>query len=148
MAKKEETIGDRLEATRKSEGLTQSDFCAILGIGRTSYSYYVRGERDVPVSVLSLLFEKYSIDPFYMIYGEHSDQAMQRKSSALNEIRDIGIAVENRAKEKGVELTADERWRVISHIYTLSIVNDEQVDVASNRGEFLIDNFMETSGYG
>lgn len=148
LAQKQETIGERLEATRRTTGLTQSDFCNILGIGRTSYSYYIRGEREVPVSVLAILFEKYSVDPFWMIYGEHSDQAMQRKSNALHEIREIGIAVENRAKDRGIELSADERWRIIAQVYTLSIVNDDRVDIGSNRGDFLIDNFMEARKSG
>ena len=140
------TIGERLNSIRKREGLSQSAFCEALDISRTSLQNYVKGEREIPISMLSLLMEKWSIDPVWMIEGDSSETAMKRKADVLQQIKEIGIALEARAEELGIELNSESRWRLVSQIYTLAIVQSGKFKIEAAKSAFFIDSIFVNNG--
>lgn len=141
-----DTIGKRLDSIRRREGLSQSAFCSALSISRTSLQNYVKGEREIPASTLALLLEKWSIDPAWMMEGDSSDTAMKRKAEILQQIKDIGMALESRAEEKGIELSSDERWRLVSQIYTIAIIQTGAFDTEKAKSDFFIDSVFTNNG--
>lgn len=140
-------IGDRLEQVRKREGLSQGDFCAALGISRSSLLNYARGDRDIPTSIIAKLLELYSVDPSWMIQGDHSEAALRQKSEILAQIRSISLAVERRAMSRGLSLSPEDRWRVTSQLYTLAVVQTGDVDVERSTSDFVLDQAFENNGY-
>ncbi len=140
-------IGSRLDEVRKREGLSQGEFCKALGISRTSLQNYVRGGRDIPTSILARLLELYSVDPSWMIQGDISETALRNKSEILAQIRAIGLAVENRAAEREIALSPEERWRVTSQLYTVAVVQTGKADIERSTSNFVLDQVFESNGY-
>lgn len=139
-------IGSRLERVRRMEGLSQGKFCDALEISRTSLQNYVRGDRELPLSVLARLLEQFAIDPVWIMYGDDSAVGMQHKSKILTEIRSIGIAVEKRAVARNMVLTTEERWRLVTQIYTaLMLVETADKQIPPN--DFILDQMFESNGY-
>lgn len=145
--KSDQTVGSRLDEVRRRKGLSQEKFCEILGVSRSSLHKYVSDERDVPLSVLSILLEQFGIDPVWIMYGDESDIAMRRKADILTDIREIGLAVERRADELGIALTADERWRVVSQIYTAAIMQGAAYDRERATRDFVVDSMLSNNGH-
>lgn len=143
-----QTIGERLDIVRKREGFSQAEFAELLGISRSSLQNYLKDERDIPTSILSKLLEKLSIDPSWMIQGDVSESAMQQKSNILQQIKEIGLAVEKRASELDIRLTADERWRLVSQIYAMAIVQNAEFSMQQATSNFFIDTMFRNNGYG
>ncbi|MFS4439514.1 helix-turn-helix domain-containing protein [Paracoccaceae bacterium GXU_MW_L88] len=139
-----DTIGHRLERVRRMEGVSQGKFCEILGISRTSLQNYVRGDRDIPISVLATLLEQYAVDPIWMMYGDESDVGMRHKADILAEIRNIGIALERRAEERRIVLSVEERWRLVSQIYTAHILQSVRFGERRAAEHFLVDSMLES----
>lgn len=139
-------IGSRLERIRRIEGLSQAEFCDVLDISRTSLQNYVRGDREIPLSILATLLERFAVDPVWMMYGDVPEFGMRQKSSILAEIRTIGMALERRADERDITLTAEERWKLVSQVYTaFSLQNDPGRSVSQT--SFIIDQMIESNGY-
>lgn len=142
-----DTIGHRLERVRRMEGVSQGEFCKELGISRTSLQNYVRGDRDIPISVLATLLEMYAVDPIWMMYGDESDVGMRHKADILAEIRNIGLALERRAEERGFTLSVEDRWRLVSQIYTAHILQNGRFGEKRAADHFLVDSMLENHGY-
>ncbi|MEP2527661.1 MAG: helix-turn-helix transcriptional regulator [Shimia thalassica] len=139
-------IGQRLERVRRIEGLSQGKFCEALGISRTSLQNYTRGDRDLPLPVLAVLLEKFATDPIWLMYGDESNVSMRHKSSLLAEIRGIGIALEERAAQRGIVLSGEERWRLVSQIYTALLMNGN-ADQKALPNDFILDQMLENNGH-
>lgn len=139
-------IGQRLERVRRIEGLSQGKFCEALGISRTSLQNYVRGDRDIPLPVLAMLLEKFATDPIWLMYGDESDVSMRHKSGILAEIRSIGIALEERAALRSIVLSGEERWRLVSQIYTALLLNGS-ADQKAPPNDFILDQMLENNGH-
>lgn len=142
-----EGIGERLDRVRKRQGLSQKDFCTALGISRSSLLNYVRGDRDMPTSILAKLLELYSVDPSWMVKGDASDATLRQKSDILAEVRKISLAVERHAAERSTPLTPEERWKLISQFYTLAIVHEEAANIDSAKGRFALDQAFQNNGF-
>lgn len=142
-----EAIGERLERVRKRQGLSQHDFSSALGISRSSLLNYVRGDRDIPTSILAKLLELYSVDPSWMVQGDASDATFRQKSDILAQIRQISMAVERRAAERAIPLTPEERWQLTSQLYTLAIVQEDAADIDSAKGNFALDQVFANNGF-
>lgn len=144
----EQTVGERLDLVRRREGLSQEAFAQLLGVSRSSLKYYIGDERDIPTSVLATLLEKLSVDPSWMISGDVSEAAMKQKTAILEQIREIGLAIELRATELSVKLTPDERWRLVSQIYTMAIVQNSEFPTQNVTSNFFLDTMFRNNGYG
>lgn len=142
-----DSIGERLDTVRKREGFSQHGFAQALGISRSTLQNYLKGDRDIPTSILSILLEKFSVDPSWMIRGSTSSAAMQEKASDFEQLREIGMAIEKRVIVLGLELTPEERWRLISQVYTLSIVQSGKLDTQQATNDFFIDNMVANNDF-
>lgn len=143
-----QTIGGRLELIRKREGLSKGAFAEFLGISRTCLHNYLKDDRDIPTSVLSKLLEKLSIDPLWMIQGDLSESAMQKKMHIFQQIKEIGLAIERRANRLDIQLTADERWRLLSQVYITTIAPNAEISTQQVTSDFFLNVVFGNNGYG
>ena len=67
--KQDTIIGHRLLSIREVFGLTQIDMAERLGITSRAYANYERGEREMPLAVLRELYERFGIDPVWIMTG-------------------------------------------------------------------------------
>ncbi len=62
-------VGNRLIALRSSAGLSQKMFAERLGVSARAYQNWERGEREIPAVMLSVLYEKFRVDPMWILSG-------------------------------------------------------------------------------
>ncbi len=67
-------IGKRLQEARKHLGYKQSDFAQALGVTDEHYRKYELGSSGIPIDKVAVLFEKFGIDPTYLITGKVSEE--------------------------------------------------------------------------
>lgn len=65
-------IGKRLQEARKRLGYKQSDFAQALGVTDEHYRKYELGASGIPIDKVQILFEKFCLDPTYLITGKIS----------------------------------------------------------------------------
>lgn len=67
-------IGKRLQEARKRLGYKQSDFAQALGVTDEHYRKYELGASGIPIDKVQILFEKFCLDPTYLITGKASGE--------------------------------------------------------------------------
>lgn len=65
-------IGKRLQESRKRLGYKQYDFAQALGVTDEHYRKYELGSSGIPIEKVQMLFEKFGLDPTYLITGRVS----------------------------------------------------------------------------
>lgn len=65
-------IGQRLKSARENSGYTQETFAETLNVGVEHYSKLENGMYGLQPEKMLILYEKYKIDPTYLITGEHN----------------------------------------------------------------------------
>lgn len=128
-----ETIGMRFQKVRKKANMTQTEFCNVLGISRSSYSNYGNDKRDIPSSIISILSKKFDVDPLWLVDGDYSKKSMDIKLNELEEIRKIETSIIRRAEDLKIPLNAKERWRLVSLVHSMMARNDKTTIEASDR---------------
>ncbi len=63
-------FGDRLREAIYSAGIKPADIARDLGVSQNAVSGWVRSIREPKFEVLEFLFQKYGINPLYVIAGE------------------------------------------------------------------------------
>jgi transcriptional regulator with XRE-family HTH domain len=110
-------IGQRLAAVRAKAGLIQQTFAERLGLSPRAYHNYERGEREIPVALLTALYEAYRIDPLWILMGPGSDpvQADARPDPVL--LEDVVLAVDRWLKRRRKTLPLAKRAHLIRLLY-------------------------------
>lgn len=67
-----QTIAKNIKLMREASNYTQADVAAFLGVGRSAYSNYESGERELPLSCMEKLADLYGCDA-YLMYEQDSD---------------------------------------------------------------------------
>lgn len=62
----------RLVATRKALGLSQQDFAAAMGVGRTAYTNWESAERSIDPHAVARLWEVYGVTLDWIFRGDMS----------------------------------------------------------------------------
>lgn len=67
-----EDMGERLGKIRKDSGLNQVPFAEELEVSQSAYNTYERGNREIPMKLLRLLYIKFNVNPTWMLTGQGS----------------------------------------------------------------------------
>ncbi|MCE8006315.1 helix-turn-helix transcriptional regulator [Aestuariivita sp.] len=116
-------LGNRLAAVRNMARLSQEEMSQKLGISRSAYQNYERGQRDLTAHLMLQIYEVFDVDPLWMLEGDTEDGKNRRHEEIAVAYRKIGIAVERRIIERGLTVIPEKKWDAI---------------------EFLFDEFMNT----
>lgn len=60
----------RISQVRQHLELSQEKMAERLGVSLRGYANYERGERAIPIDLLRALYDKYSVDPIWLLTGE------------------------------------------------------------------------------
>ena len=63
-------IAKNIKLLRQASNYTQEDIASFLGIGRSAYSNYESGDRELPLSCMEKLADLYGCDA-YMLYEQN-----------------------------------------------------------------------------
>ncbi len=125
-------LGARLSAVRRQAKLSQEEMAEKLGVSRSAYQYYERGERDLTGSLLLKVFEQFGVDPLWILEGD-SETGMSRRELEISQAyRNIGLAVENRINESNLVVSTDKKWDAIDFLFAefLEAEQSQPVEVA------------------
>lgn len=139
-------LGGRLEQIQKQQGLTQGELCELLNVSRTSLQLYIKGKRDIPVSALAKLFDKYSVDPVWMMYGDEKGGLTSFERSFFEQLQEIDEKLRKKLADRNIQLNQSIRLKVIKHVYSvLKISSGKGIDQVKILGESL-DTALELVG--
>lgn len=110
-------IGRRLGAARDRVRLSQNEFAERLGISPRAYQNYERGEREVPATVLRLLYEAFGIDPLWVLIGPGMDPSGADAPVPLDLVEQIVVAVESRLQRSHKQLPPEKKGRLVRLLY-------------------------------
>ena len=65
-------MNNKLKALRKNSALTQKQIADVIGIDRSTYSYYENGKASPSLEVLVKIAKVFNVTLDYIIYGEES----------------------------------------------------------------------------
>ena len=103
------TTSERLAALRKELDFTQGEFSEKVGISRSAYINYERGERELPSAFVVKLHELFSIDPTWLLTGEGA-----RTSERKNEFVEAAVlAVRSFAMLKKLEVDPEREAKLV-----------------------------------
>lgn len=66
------TVAKNIKLMREASNYTQENIASFLGIGRSAYSNYESGERELPLSCMEKLADLYGCDA-YLMYEQNVD---------------------------------------------------------------------------
>ncbi|SHH99057.1 helix-turn-helix domain-containing protein [Marivita hallyeonensis] len=110
-------LGHRLAAVRNMARLSQEEMSQALGISRSAYQNYERGQRDLTAQLLLEVYEKFDVDPLWMLEGDSEDGKNRRHEEIATAYRKIGIAVERRIMDRGLSVTPEKKWDAIDFLF-------------------------------
>ncbi|KZL19544.1 transcriptional repressor DicA [Pseudovibrio axinellae] len=132
-----EDLGARIEAIRKKAGLRQLDFCKVLGVSRASLHNYMKGERDLPSSILLTLHREFQADPSWVLLGEGEKSLSEHEKIIAENTLLIGKVVDERILELGMTVRPEKRDETVLFFlaefkknrtgYTLEVENVDRV---------------------
>lgn len=110
-------MGERLAAVRNMSKLSQEDMCRRLGISRSAFQNYERGQRVLPAELLLKVYEEFDVDPLWMLEGDTETGKSRRHDEVTQAYRKIGLAVENRISERKLTVTPEKKWDAIDFLF-------------------------------
>ncbi len=81
--KRNQEIGERVRAIRKSLRLEQTDLAKEMGVSQAGISLYEKGEIETPLSFLDSLKKKYGVSSEWVIFGTGRMTAKKRKKRGV-----------------------------------------------------------------
>ena len=124
-------LGHRLAAVRNMARLSQEEMSQALGISRSAYQNYERGQRDLTAQLLLEVYEKFDVDPLWMLEGDSEAGKNRRHEQIASANRKIGVAVERRIIERGLTVTPEKKWDAIDFLFDEFL----NTDSFANEGE-------------
>lgn len=122
-------LGRRLTAVRTAAGTSQGAFAESLGLSLRAYANYERGEREMPVALYRALYERYGIDPIWLLEGPGEQPV--RASSRLVDMtlaEQVIDEVDRRLKTIHKRIRPEARRRILKAVYALSAERGELVE--------------------
>lgn len=103
-------LGQRLKSERERVGMTQPDFAAIAGVGKTTV---INWEKDAssPTAVQLLAFKEAGVDVVYVITGERADQPPSHQVS--DSVRPYGLSADEDALLKAYRRSTPEARAIV-----------------------------------
>jgi len=120
-------LGLRLAAVRRGENLSQEEMSQRLGISRSAYQNYERNQRDFTAQLLLKVLEEFAVDPLWMLVGDSDDGRDPRSEKLAKDYRVVGISVERRIADRGLQISPEKKWDAIEFLLD-EIPNTDDLD--------------------
>ncbi|WP_244973312.1 helix-turn-helix domain-containing protein [Paraburkholderia rhynchosiae] len=104
---------------REHLGLSQDKMARQLGLSLRAYANYERGERAIPIELLRGLYERFSVDPVWLLSGDGSmildrDVRYRLDQKTLDSVL---VSVERIEQRLEAPLDAKKKARLIGLLY-------------------------------
>ena len=123
--------------------MSQAEMAAKLKISRTAYHNYIRGEREIPVSVLDGVEREFGFDPIWMLRGESKTGLNTREDEMLDIMGQIFCALDNRILERGINISPEKRWIMMSRLFADFKTKQRLTSGEPNMNDLSIDTYVE-----
>jgi transcriptional regulator with XRE-family HTH domain len=100
-------ISQLLLEIRKAFSLSQNEMANNLGVTRSAYQHYERGERDTPWEIAELFFRNYQIDPVLAFFENGEEIIDDRNLRIIRIYQEANDFVRDRAALKKKALTKE-----------------------------------------
>ncbi|MFT6530956.1 MAG: transcriptional regulator with XRE-family HTH domain [Limimaricola cinnabarinus] len=137
-----EGLGHRLSAIRRQAELSQEEMAERLGISRSAYQYYERGERDLTGSLLLKVFRLFDVDPLWVLEGDSENGVSRREREISQAYRKIGLAVERRIEDRGLPVAPAKKWDAIDFLFFEFLQSEPAVVVDTTPDTHRIDSVL------
>ncbi|MEM5455774.1 helix-turn-helix transcriptional regulator [Paraburkholderia phytofirmans] len=109
----------RVAQVREHLGLSQEKMARQLGLSLRAYANYERGERAIPIELLRGLYERFSVDPVWLMSGDGNMILDRDVRYRLDQKTLDGVLVSVERIEQGLEapLDAKKKARLIGLLY-------------------------------
>ncbi|CAB3669467.1 hypothetical protein LMG27174_02075 [Paraburkholderia rhynchosiae] len=109
----------RVAQVREHLGLSQDKMARQLGLSLRAYANYERGERAIPIELLRGLYERFSVDPVWLLSGDGSmildrDVRYRLDQKTLDSVL---VSVERIEQRLEAPLDAKKKARLIGLLY-------------------------------
>lgn len=116
--KQDSAVGHRLLLVREAFDLTQTQMADRLGITLRAYANYERGEREMALAVLHSLYQRFGVDPVWVIVGPGTEVVMAGQRRLDGELLERVIAlVDDGLRKSRRALKPDKMARLIRLAY-------------------------------
>ena len=120
----------RVAQVREHLELSQDKMARQLGLSLRAYANYERGERTIPVELLRALYERFSVDPVWLLTGDghmilDRDVRYRLDQKTLDSVIEAVERVEQRLP---VRLDARKKARLIGLLYEQCQLLGESAD--------------------
>ncbi|MCR4467890.1 helix-turn-helix domain-containing protein [Burkholderia sp. SCN-KJ] len=120
----------RVAQVREHLKLSQDKMARQLGLSLRAYANYERGERTIPVELLRALYERFSVDPIWLLTGDghmilDRDVRYRLDQKTLDSVMEAVERVEQRLP---VPLDARKKARLIGLLYEQCQLLGESAD--------------------
>lgn len=102
--------------------MKQVPFAEALEVSQSAYNTYERGQREIPVRLLHLLFTKFNVNPAWMLTGEGSPYVQDD----LDLFQRVSDSVDEFVRRENCSVDSEKRLKLIRFL----------VDYARQHGEF------------
>lgn len=125
-----EAYHQRVSQVREHLELSQDKMARQLGLSLRAYANYERGERTIPVELLRALYERFSVDPIWLLTGDghmilDRDVRYRLDQKTLDSVMEAVERVEQRLP---VPLDARKKARLIGLLYEQCQLLGESAD--------------------
>ena len=118
---------ERLGLVRAHFALSQTVMAQRVGLSLRAYQNYERGEREIPVALVHALYEKFRVDPVWLLTGEGSMMLAEEQRKRLDQalLDRVVEAVEQFEAGLKKPLSIEHKSRLIGLLYEKSQLLNE-----------------------
>ena len=135
-------FAERLRQIRTQNGLSQEAFALKLGISRSAYQYYERGEREAPMYVCAALADSFDIDPMWLMFEDGERRVLDLEAMHAKRYCKIFEYIDQKLLELNRYMSAENKEAVAIHLGSEDLTGDIDVSKYSEKRAIILENLI------
>ena len=119
MQEPETILSERLQTVRRDAKLTQAEFAKAVGVSKRALTNYELALREVPLSVVLNVHEKFEVDLVWLAIGIGTSRIENPNEVAAN----VARAIKSFELKKNIQLSSEKTATVTSYLFKEHIRN-------------------------
>jgi len=115
----ETILSERLQAVRRDAKLTQAEFAKALGVSKRALTNYELALREIPLSVVLNVHEKFEVDLVWLAIGIGTSRIEDPTKVAAN----VARAIKSFELKKNIQLSPEKTATVTSYLFKENLRN-------------------------
>lgn len=135
-------LGQRLADIRAHAGLSQQEFAIRLGISRSAYQFYERGERELPLSACASLAHTFGVDPMWMMFENGDQRVLEQEARHARNYCKILFHIEERLLKLNRSMTPENKISVAVQFGAEILTSRVDLSRLENQRMIALDNMI------